>query len=261
VVNVLTPMCLVVFAWQTHPRFPLVVAANRDEWRARPTAALARWSDLPVIAGRDLQAGGTWMGVGRGGRFAALTNVREPSQPRAGAPSRGNLVVDCLQDTRKPAAQLAALAPLAPAYQGFNLLVADDTSLGYYGSQRAEIVDVAAGVHGLSNHRLNEPWPKVRRATAALARAIEAETPDVEALFELLADAEPAPDTELPDTGVGLELERKLAPVLLVGPGYGTRCSTVMLRHASGRIELHERTRDEAGRVVGRVVIDVPAAG
>lgn len=253
-------MCLIVFGWRAHARYPLVVAANRDEWRARPSAPLHRWDEpAGIVAGRDLQAGGTWLGL-RGPRFAALTNVREPSLPHPGARSRGGLVVDYLQREEAPAAHLAALAAHAAHYPGFNLLAGDADSLGYFGSLRGEVIDVAPGVHGLSNHRLDEPWPKVLRAKAALGRALAASTPAVDELFELLSDARGVRDAELPDTGVGLELERKLAPVLLVGPNYGTRCSTVLLRRDDGHLTVHERTRDEHGRVVSEVVIASPEA-
>lgn len=243
-------MCLIAFAWKVHPRAPLVVAANRDEWRERPTDPLAPWPEPPgVFAGRDRSAGGTWLGLGPNRRFAALTNVREPSRPVPGAPSRGGLVLDFLRSATAPLDHLQALATHASAYQGFNLLVGDDDTLGYFGSLRGEVLSVPPGVHGLSNHRLDEPWPKVRRATEALTLAIQEPVLDLEALFALLADDRPAADAELPDTGVGLELERRLAPVLLTGPGYGTRCSTVVIHHDDGRREIRERTRDAHGAV------------
>lgn len=236
-------MCLVTFAWQAHARYPLIVAANRDEWRQRPTAPAHEWDG--IYAGRDLQAGGTWMGITRAGRFAALTNVRAPNEPSAGLRSRGELVVNYLQSACEPLDFLAALD--AAAYAGFNLLAGTRTSLAYFGSQRGEIREVAAGVHGLSNHRLDEPWPKVERSKAVLACELAHQEPSVESLFAMLSDATPAPDDRLPDTGVGLALERRLAPILIVGADYATRSSTVLRGRDDGAFEWHERVRDIDG--------------
>lgn len=244
-------MCLVTFAWQAHSRYPLVVAANRDEWRQRPTEPAHEWDG--ILGGRDRQAGGTWLGITRTGRFAALTNVREPSVARAGAPSRGALVTDYLQSANEPRAHLEELVPAA--YAGFNLLVGTNAALAYFGSQRGEAQTVVPGVHGLSNHRLDEPWPKVERSKAALAAALAADEPSVEVLFDMLSDVTPVADAALPDTGVGLALERRLAPILLVGSDYGTRCSTVLRVRGDGFFELHERTRDADGRVVSAVIL------
>lgn len=242
-------MCLIAFAWRAHPRYPLLVAANRDEWRARPTEPAHAWDGL--FAGRDAKAGGTWLGVTPGGRFAALTNVREPSVARPGAPSRGALVTRFLQARSEPRAYLEALDPTG--YAGFNLLVSDGRTLAYYGSPRGEIREVEPGVHALSNHRLDEPWPKVRRSSDALTRALD--DPRIEVLFAILSDPTGAADADLPDTGVGLALERRLAPILLVGGEYGTRCSTVVRMREDGHLDFHEWTRDESGRVVSQVTM------
>src|SRR5258706_6908216 len=166
-------MCLILFAWQAHPDYPLVVAANRDEWRDRPTAPAAWWDDAPdILAGRDLEAGGTWLGVTRAGRFAAITNFRDPSDRKSTAPSRGQLVADFLRGDDAPRDYLAALAAKAARYNGFNLLLADDKSMCYFGSREGEIIDVAPGIHGLSNHLLDEPWPKVKMESRLWARRL-----------------------------------------------------------------------------------------
>ncbi len=249
----LSPMCLIALAWQAHPDQPLVVAANRDEWRERPARAAHWWEDHPaILAGRDLQAGGTWMGVTPGRRFAAVTNFRDPSDRRPAARSRGELVSGFLLSDETPAAFLARLAPRAGDYSAFNLLVGDAGSLWYYGSREGTVREVAPGVHALSNHLLDEPWPKVTRAREAMARA----RGDAD-LFAMLADATPAPDAHLPDTGVGLERERWLSPILIRGEAYGTRTSTVLrLGAAGGRLE--ERTLDAAGAVTATAAFDVP---
>ena len=248
-------MCLILFAWQAHPDYPLVVAANRDEWRERPAAPAAWWDDAPdILAGRDLEAGGTWLGITRSGRFAAITNFRDPSDRKSTAPSRGQLVADYLRGNASPRDYLVALANHAARYNGFNLLLADDTSMCYFGSREGEIIDVAPGIHGLSNHLLDEPWPKVTKGKSALGAAFEAKmagTPLLERSFEILSDVEVADDKVLPNTGVGLEWERVLSPSLIVTEKYGTRCSTLLLR-GERDIAFEERTLGVAGEVTAR---------
>ncbi len=246
-------MCLIAIAWQAHPDYPLVVAANRDEWRDRPAVPAHWWDDHPsLLAGRDLKAGGTWMGVTRSGRFAAVTNFRDPSDRDSTALSRGSLVTEFLLGDEPPARFLAGLAARAARYNGFNLLAGDARTLLYFGSREGEVRAVEPGVHALSNHLLDEPWPKVRRARAALEAAIgDGDEP----LFAMLSDATPAPDAELPDTGVGLERERMLSPILITGDAYGTRASTVF-RATRGSARFEERTRDTSGAVDHRVAFD-----
>ena len=245
-------MCLIVVAWRARAGLPLVVAANRDEWRDRPAEPAHWWPDQPsILAGRDLQAGGTWMGVTREGRFAAVTNFRDPSDRRSTARSRGGLVTEFLLSAESPPAYLAAVARRAAEYNGFNLLAGDGETLWYLGSREGGARPIAPGVHGLSNHVLDEPWPKVVRGRRAMERALEGTDP-VPALFELLGDAEGAPDAELPRTGVGLEWERRLASALITGPDYGTRASTVLAVGAGGEIRLEERTRGPDGTETAR---------
>ena len=240
-------MCLIALAWKAHPEFPLVVAANRDEWRARPTAPADWWESRPdLLAGRDLEAGGTWMGVTRGGRFCAVTNFRDPSDKRGTARSRGELVADFLSGQASPAAYCERLAARARDYNGFNLLAGAGDSLVYFGSREGEAREVDPGIHALSNHLLDEPWPKVRRAREAMRLAL----PDGdEPLFARLSDPTPGRDEELPDTGVGLEWERRLSPALITGEDYGTRASTVLRIAAGGEVRFEERTRNATGTV------------
>ena len=251
-------MCLIAIAWQAHPEHPLVVAANRDEWRDRLAVPARWWDDHPrLLAGRDLQAGGTWMGVTRGRRFAAVTNFRDPSDRRSTALSRGTLVAEFLLGSESPEAYLRALASRAAEYNGFNLLVSDGTSLLYFGSREGEAREVEPGVHALSNHLLDEPWPKVRRARTALAAALGGSD---EPLFAMLSDTAPGPDDQLPDTGVGLERERQLSPILITGADYGTRASTVLRTGRSGA-RFEERTRDATGAVTSTAAFEFPFAG
>lgn len=244
-------MCLIVLAWQARADLPLVVAANRDEWRDRPAEPARWWSDHPdLLAGRDLKAGGTWMGITRGGRFAAVTNFRDPSDKRSTARSRGGLVTEFLLGHEAPGEFLAGLAARVHEYNGFNLILGDVEGLFYYGSREGTTRAIEPGVHGLSNHLLDEPWPKVKRARLAMEQAVADRDPALR-LFDMLSDTEGAPDEELPDTGVGLELERRLAAPLITGVTYGTRASTVLKVATDGAVHLEERSRDEDGGVEG----------
>ena len=246
-------MCLIVIGWRCRADLPLVVAANRDEWRDRPAAPAHWWEDhAQILAGRDLKAGGTWMGVTRGGRFAAVTNFRDPSDRRSTARSRGELVTQFLLSDAPPVAFLERVAARAREYNGFNLIVGDGASLWYFGSRERAAREIAPGVHGLSNHILDEPWPKVLRGRGAMERALLHPDP-APPLFDLLSDRHPVADEELPDTGVGIEWERRLASALITGADYGTRASTVVTLSAAGEIRFEERTRAPDGSEDGVV--------
>lgn len=248
-------MCLIAIAWKAHPAFHLVVAAHRDEWRDRPSAPAHWWADAPHLAGgRDLQAGGTWLGVTRSGRFAAVTNYRDPRDRRAAGRSRGELATRFLQGTGEPVDYLEALAAHASEYPGFNLLAADSRTLAYFSNRDHRVHVLEPGVHALSNHLLNTPWPKLVRAKRALADHLLGED---DALFGALADATPAPDHALPDTGVGIERERELSPMLITGVRYGTRSTAIVRLGASGG-RLVERTLDATGGVASTVTLAWP---
>ena len=247
-------MCLILVAWRAHPDYPLVVAANRDEFFARPAAEAGWWPDCPsVFAGRDLEAGGTWLGLGRDGRFAGLTNFRDPQRNRDGTPSRGALVADFLRGRESTAEALARLQFEGPRYNAFNLLVSDGDSLGIYESANGSARLLEPGLHALSNHLLDTPWPKVTAGKSRLARALRA-LPDDTPLCELLRDDRPAPDAELPRTGVSLAWERMLSSAFIRAPGYGTRCSTVVTRDRHGWTHVTESSWDAVGVETGRVV-------
>jgi len=242
-------LCLIVIAWKARDDLPLIVAANRDEWRDRPAQPARWWTDPPgILAGRDLKAGGTWMGVTRAGRFAAVTNFRDPSDKRSTALSRGGLVTDFLLSEASPADYLAELVPRARDYNGFNLIVGDGRELWYFGSREGRARAITPGVHGLSNHLLDEPWPKVVRARMAMEAALSEQDP-APRLFAALADGEGAPDEALPDTGVGVAWERRLASPLITGADYGTRASTVVAMSGENRIFFEERSLAEDGSV------------
>jgi len=241
-------MCLIAFALHAHPRWPLAMIANRDEFHARPTAAADFLVDAPdVFGGIDLRAGGSWLLVSKRRRLAAITNVRVGLSPETAPRSRGELVKAFATSGMGASEFIAGIAPHAQEYGRFNLLLWDGLSLhsvGNYPNFHAE--EVAPGLHALSNANLDEDWPKARRAKLALSAWMSGQgessdtRPDTDPLFAALADAALAADAELPDTGVGLELERRLSPPFVMGDTYGTRCSTVVLASREG-IEMSER--------------------
>lgn len=242
------------------------MTGNRDEFHARPTAALAPWQDAPsLIGGRDLRSGGGWAGVS-GGRMAVVTNVRDPLAAQAG-PSRGALVADFLRGREPAAVHMDRLAGIAAAYAPFNLLLADNDSLEYLGNHPAERQTLGPGVHGMSNGALDAPWPKTRRLMDALAAWLDEDgaadgvgslsqseralTPDLTPLWNALADEHRPADSDLPDTGIGLERERWLSPAFIRGDDYGTRASTVLLIDHHGHGEMHERRFGAQGVPLG----------
>jgi uncharacterized protein with NRDE domain len=244
-------MCLILVAWRAHPEFPLVVAANRDEFFNRPTASASFWPESGILAGRDLQAHGTWMGIGPTGRFAALTNFRDPARHRDNAASRGQLVADFLNINVPPRAGLERMRAESRRYNPFNLIVGDANSLACLSSVTGDIRDLAPGVFGLSNHLLDTPWPKVESAKSLLSRALSA-LPDDGALLDLLRDDSIHPDELLPRTGISLEWERLLSAAFVKAPGYGTRSSTVLKVSRGGAALFDEQTWVEGGAPAGR---------
>lgn len=245
-------MCLIAFAWQHHPRWRLLLAGNRDEFHARPSAALARWDDLPIIGGRDLEAGGTWLGVTDAGRCCVVTNVRDPRDPQLGV-SRGMLATDYLAGERNAAAHAQQLLQTAGDYRPFNLLTFD-TQAGFYlgnrPSPRAQPIE--PGIHGLSNADFNTPWPKTRALMQRLQHWIDAGGDDDFApIFAALADEQVAADASLPDTGIGRERERWLSSAFIRGADYGTRASTVVAIDDAGRGVIVERRFGPGGIATG----------
>ena len=246
-------MCLLVLAWRLHPRFPLVVAANRDEFHERPAAALAPWPAPQLLAGQDLRAGGAWLALDRQRRFGVVTNFRERQPPRAAAPSRGELIPAYLGGPQQPQQFFAALQARAPEYSGFNLLLADRGSL-WYGSNRSSPFarPLAAGVHGLSNESLDTPWPKLQRVRRGFEHWLQQDLADPEQLFSLLADrTRVSDDSQLPHTGLTTEWERVLSSPFVQDPDYGTRCSTVLMLEEDGAFYLGERRFGRQGQVEG----------
>lgn len=235
-------MCLILLAWRSHPDYPLVVAGNRDEFFKRRTAEADFWPEAPqVLAGRDLEGGGTWMGITRSGRFAALTNFRDPGHIRPDAPSRGRLVADFLTGNESPEAYLARIESFGKLCNGYNLLVGDGESLWWASNVSGQAHALTPGVWGLSNDQLDTPWPKVSAGKTALERSL-AQLPDDTGLMQLLANDSVHPDDALPATGVPLEWERLLSAAFVRSPDYGTRSSTVLLVGADGSTVFDEQT-------------------
>lgn len=235
-------MCLIVFAYNIHPAYRFIMAANRDEFYDRPSQPAEFWRETPqVLAGRDLRGGGTWLGMTREGKFAAITNYRDPAAFMTDAPSRGKLVSNFLQGPESAAAYGEKIARQKKRYNGFNLVFGDNENLFVY-SNRASLQKLDAGIYGLSNRLLDTPWPKVAKVKKSLAAALNYRGADLEAaLFKLLADRKPAPDAKLPSTGVGLEWEKLLSAVFIASPAYGTRSSTVVMIGKNRRVKLIEK--------------------
>jgi uncharacterized protein with NRDE domain len=246
-------MCLIVFSWQVIAECPLIVAANRDEFYSRPSAPATWWTDHPnIYAPRDLQAGGTWLGIAKlkdgGYKFAAITNVRDGSQQMPNAPSRGNLVSDFLISTDHIKNYLQRISSSAKNYNGFNLLIGEISEttqeLSWFSNRNLDDTKngqlLAPGIYGLSNGTLNSSWPKVSKAKAEMASLLCQNAPR-EAFFEMLSDKQPAPDHRLPNTGVSQEMERLLSSVCIESDTYGTRSSMLLEISDDGVFQYQER--------------------
>ncbi len=255
-------MCLIVFAYRFHRDYPLIIAANRDEFYDRPSAAASFWNEAPqILAGRDLKGGGTWLGLTTDGRLAAITNYRDPARLKASAPSRGLLISDYLRESGTSTAYLKKIHPYSQDYNGFNLLIGNVVSLYHYSNVTGKTTPIAPGIHGLSNHLLDTPWPKVTRAKTLLqGLLLHQPSLDVEPILSLLADREHPPEDQLPDTGIGRDWEQMLSPLFITSPYYGTRSSTVILVDKHHRATFVEKIT-EAGDMQGtvhRFAFDIP---
>jgi uncharacterized protein with NRDE domain len=232
-------MCLILFSYKLHAKYRLILAANRDEFYDRPTASLDYWSDHPdVLAGRDLKGNGTWLGITRSGRLAAITNYREPAAHMEDAPSRGILIRDFLTGNASK-----AVSKKSKAYNGFNLIAGDPSGFYYYSNRATRVRQLQPGLYGISNHLIDTAWPKIQRGKGLLKGQLNGrEKIDIEKIWEILADRSLPADKTLPDTGVGLQWERILAPLFISSPDYGTRSSSIVLMEYSGQITFMERT-------------------
>jgi uncharacterized protein with NRDE domain len=249
-------MCLAVIAIDAHPRHAVVVAANRDEFHARDAQRAHWWNDdtgFALLAGRDLRQGGTWLGVNRLGRWAFVTNFREPGRNDPLAPSRGALVPLVLRDGRDAGAAVECIASEAAAYNGFNLVGGERMSATFASNRAPGAHALPRGVSGLSNAGLDTPWPKLLRTKAGVAAWAATGSDDLDALLGVLNDREAAPDDMLPNTGLSPERERLLSSPFIVSGDYGTRCSTVVALSRDGAVQLVERSFNASGEVTGDV--------
>jgi uncharacterized protein with NRDE domain len=237
-------MCLIFISLKNHVSYKLIVAGNRDEFYNRKTAAASYWEDNPnILGGRDLEAGGTWLGMSRKGKISMITNYRDPKNINPKAPSRGHLVSDYLSNTVPPGDYLKSLESKASQYNGFNLFTGTTEELWYFSNYRPGIDQLKPGLYGISNHLLETPWPKVERGKKKIKEVINSSFRPQD-LFETLFDDQTALDEQLPDTGVGLERERALSSMFIRSPGYGTRCSTVILADHDDHVFFAERVYD-----------------
>ena len=238
-------MCLIFFSLKQHPDYKLIVAANRDEFYDRKTAAADFWKDQPnIVGGRDLEANGTWLGMTTSGKISMLTNHRDPKNINPTAPSRGQLVSDYLEQDIAPEDYLKKIEPKAVAYNGFNLLTGNTEEFYYLSNYKTGIDKITSGLHGLSNHLLETPWPKVEKGKQKLEQLLLYKDISSQKLFEFLYDENRAADDQLPDTGIGLDRERALSSMFIKSPGYGSRCSTVILIDQQNNVEFSERVYD-----------------
>lgn len=238
-------MCLILLAYKSHHQYPFILAANRDEFYDRPALPVGYWHDNPsILGGRDLEKMGSWLGITRNGRFAAITNYRDPSRLRTDVRSRGEVVSEFLNGTDSPLEYLDRIKEKREMYNGFNVIVGDVAGCFYYSNVTNTVEEVTPGIHGLSNHLLNTPWPKVVRGKEKLEQTVEDKNfPDKDRLFEILADSQKANDQELPNTGVGIQRERMMSPIFIESPDYGTRSSTVLLINNQNHVLFIERSR------------------
>ncbi|MGI6120526.1 MAG: NRDE family protein [Desulfosporosinus sp.] len=240
-------MCLYFFAYDFHSHYRLILAANRDEYHNRPTESAHFWASHPlVLAGRDLEMQGTWMGITRSGRFAALTNYRDPSLQIMNPKSRGKLVRNFLCSNQSPEKYIQEVINKRTLYNPFNILVGlvgDASTLLYFNKQYAKALALKPGIYGLSNRFLDTPWPKVQKSKQALANYLKNRAlVEPQYLFEILKDTDPAPDHELPDTGIGKEAEKFLSPIFIKGVNYGTKSSTVLLIDRNNHVIFKEKS-------------------
>ncbi len=237
-------MCLIFISLKRHPQYKLIVAANRDEFYHRRTAPAHFWDDHPeIVGGRDLEAGGTWLGLSKGGRIAMVTNYRDLSNIKSNAPSRGQLVTNALLTEKTTDEFLREVEPRAKDFNGFNLIAGTPDDLWYLSNYAERVQKLEPGIYGLSNHLLDTPWPKVHKGKAAFSELIAGDFAPGD-LFSMLYNHDVARDADLPETGVGLERERALSAMFIKSPGYGTRSSTVILVDHAGEVFFNERVFD-----------------
>ena len=237
-------MCLMVFANNYHPDYKLIFAANRDEFYERPSSPVHFRKDDPILAGKDLKDGGTWCGINKNGRFAAITNYRNIKAIKKDAVSRGKIVTDFLTGTSSPELYSKGLANSANQYNGYSFVFGNISELFFFSNQSAKLLKIESGIHGLSNHLIDTPWYNVRRGKELLERAVNKGDNFIEDLFALLSDTTSSPDNELPDTGLDKKTEKSISSIFVETPGYGTRSSSVILIDRNDNVTFVEKSLD-----------------
>lgn len=236
-------MCLIVFAYKVHPETPFLLAGNRDEFYQRPAKPAHKWKTEPeIIAGKDLAAGGTWMGISESGRFAALTNYRAIHEIKENAPSRGDIVKDFLLSDKPIEHCLAQILNHSGNYNGFNLIAGTLSDMYFLTNKKDSIQKLEPGFYSISNAFLDTPWPKTEKAQRHFQSILEKKGVDEEAIYELLIDQEQFPIEQLPKTGLTEKMEKAVSPIFIRTENYGTRCSTIVSMDSHSNISFAERT-------------------
>lgn len=236
-------MCLIVFSFKTHRKYPVILAGNRDEFYKRDARQAHFWDTVPpLLAGKDLRAGGTWLGVNQKSEFGAITNYRDLNNPMNGNRSRGEIIPEFLTQSGPPEEKLKTVQKNYPAYSGFNLLAGNSDQLYYLNNVNRQFQTVAPGIHGISNAFLDTPWPKVEKAISAFKDAVQPDTIDRDDIFQFLQDSDPFPQDELPETGLSPEMEQAVSPIFIKTDDYGTRCSSLLTIDYDGQVQFTERT-------------------
>ena len=246
-------MCLITFAYKSHPKYSLVLVANRDEFYTRPTRNAQYWIEEgypDILAGKDLEASGTWMGIHKNRKWAALTNYRDLNQLKENPPSRGDLALNFLKSDQSARQYLKDIQKKSSLYNGFNLLLNDEEGIFHFSNQTNKIIEVTSGIHGLSNALLDTPWPKLELAKSGLNEFLKQDRIDTNELFDILKNETKAEDDKLPKTGLSFDLEKAISSVFIKTDGYGTRCSTLLLIHTDGTVEFIERRYNPTQREV-----------
>lgn len=242
-------MCLIGFSWKNHPRYALILVGNRDEFYDRKTASAHFWEDAPhILAGKDLEGGGTWLGINKQGQFTALTNYRDLANIKQDAPTRGLLTLDYLQAEIAPTEYAYLLQPHAEKYNGFNILLGDLDHLTYFSNYDPKVRELPSGLYGLSNHLLDTDWYKVRKLKTKLQKALEESEPEPEALLDLMHDLLIPPDEEVQQTGLSLAQEKMLSPMFIKSPNYGTHSSSVLMIDYQHNVRFFERVYESPHR-------------
>ena len=236
-------MCLLLLAYKSHPNYKIILAANRDEFYKRPTLPLHNWKNHPeLFAGKDLEGKGTWLGITKTGKLAAITNYRDMASIKKNAPTRGKLVTDFLMNKIPAEKYSDILIKTTKIYNGYNLIYGEINNLYYFSNLNDKALKFSPGIYGLSNHLLDTPWPKVIKSKKKFSKILEETIPSKYELFELLLDSEIFPEKELPNSGLSKELEKMVSPIFTSSDEYGTRSSSVILIDNENNVHFMEKS-------------------